>query len=186
MLVVFGVALLVLAAAVVVLFAMLAELAARVPEQAGRVRSQEVYPLDGARVGHSPDVWPMGTPEQERSVILVLSTICNSCEDVAQQLVSEPGHTDWAEMSLLVSTGAAVRGDDFVARHRLQQFPHFIDEGGEWVSGQFGVQSSPAALAFEDGRLVAAYEFNDVAALRVKLADVLSANQEEIREKEEV
>jgi hypothetical protein len=186
MLVVFGVALLVLAAAVVVLFAMLAELAARVPERSERVRSQEIYPLADARVGHSPDVWPMGEPRRERSVMLVLSTICNSCEDVAEQLVSNPGHADWAEMSLLVSTGAAVRGGDFVSRHRLQEFPYFIDESGEWVSGQFGVQSSPAALVFDGRELVAAYEFNDVAALRTKLADAMTGNREEIREKEEV
>src|SRR4051794_3170283 len=112
MLIVFGVALLVLAAAVVVLFAMLAELAARVPDRSTPYRNQEIRPLTEARTGHSPDVWPISLPTAERSVLLVLSTICNACEDVARQLVSEPGHADWAEASIVISTGARIRGEE--------------------------------------------------------------------------
>ena len=169
MLVVFGVALLVLAAAVVVLFAMLAELAARVPERSAQSRNQEIRPLTEARLGHVPDVWPMTLPTRERSVVLVLSTICNACEDVARQLVSDPGHADWAEASLAISTGARIRGEEFVTRHRLTDFPYFVDEGGEWLSGEFGIQSSPTALVFRGKRLESAHEFNDVAALRAAL-----------------
>jgi hypothetical protein len=186
MLVVFGVALLVLTAAVVVLYAMLAELAARVPERSGPTRNREIRPLDEARVGHAPDVWPAVLPHRERSVVLVLSTICNACEDVARQLVSDPGHPDWAEASLVISTGARIRGEEFVTRNRLGQFPHFVDEGGEWVSGEFGIQSSPSALVFHGGRLESAHEFNDVAALRVALDPTLNGDLEENREKEEV
>lgn len=186
MLVVFGVALLVLAAAVVVLFAMLAELASRVPDQSTPYRNPAVNPIEGARLGHSADVWPAGLPTMDRTVLLVLSTICNSCEDVARQLVSDPGHTDWAEAALLISTGGRARGEDFVARHRLGVFPHFIDEGGKWASGEFGVQASPTALVFHGERLESAFEFNDVAALRAALVQRLHVNPAENREKEEV
>ncbi len=184
MLVVFGVALLVLAAAVVVLFAMLAELAARVPDRSAPYRNPAIRPLDEARVGHSPDVWPAGLPHRERSVLLVLSTICNACEDVARQLVSDPGHADWAEASVVMSTGARIRGEEFVTRNRLERFPYFIDEGGEWVHGEFGVQSSPTALVFRGKRLESALEFNDVAALRVAIDQGLHGDLEENREKE--
>lgn len=184
MLIVFGVALLVLAAAVVVLFAMLAELAARVPDRSTPYRNPAVNPLEEARLGHSPDSWPVELPTRERSVLLVLSTICNSCEDVARQLVSDPGHTDWTAAALVISTGGRLRGEEFVARHRLGIFPHFIDEGGKWVTGEFGVQASPTALVFHGERLESAYEFNDVAALRAALG--LQLNPAENREKEEV
>lgn len=191
MLVVFGVALLVLAAAVVVLFAMLAELAARVPDRSEPYRNKEIRPLTEARTGHSPDVWPISLPTMERSVLLVLSTICNACEDVARQLVSEPGHTDWAEASIVISTGARIRGEEFVTRNRLTQFRYFVDESGEWVHSEFGIQSSPTALVFRGKQLESAYEFNDVAALRAALAEGLHAPQvnperEKEKEKEEV
>ena len=190
MLVAFGFALLVLAAAVVVLFAMFAELAARVP--AGPSRTRTVRPLDDVRLGHSPVVWPAALPSGGRSVLLVLSTICSSCEDVARQLVSDPGHADWTEASVVVSTGDQASGEEFITRHRLEQFPCYVDEGGEWISGEFGVQSSPTALVFRDQRLVAAYEFNDVAAVRTVIDQAsvdqseMAAQEEDNRQKEEV
>ncbi|HEX6470330.1 MAG TPA: hypothetical protein VF069_14630 [Streptosporangiaceae bacterium] len=188
MLVVFGVALLVLAAAVVVLFAMLAELAARIPDRSTPYRNPAIRALGEARVGNSPDTWPVELPQRDRSVVLVLSTICNACEDVARQLTTDPGHTDWAEMSLVISTAARIRGEEFIVRNRLGEFPYFIDEGGEWVHGEFGVQSSPTALVFRGSRLESAHEFNDVAALRAALAQgpQVMANGELHREKEEV
>ena len=184
MLVAFGFALLVLAAAVVVLFAMFAELAARVPAESSARRSRTVRPLDDARLGHSPVVWPAALPSGGRSVLLVLSTICNSCEDVARQLVFDPGHADWTEASVVVSTGDQASGEEFITHHRLEQFPRHVDEGGEWISGEFGVQSSPTALVFRDQRLVAAYEFNDVAAVRTVI-DQASVDQSEMAEQEE-
>lgn len=166
MLFVFGFALLVLAAAVVMLFAMFAELAARIPAGSTARRNTTVRPLEEARLGHSPDVWPAGLRTGERSVLLVLSTICSSCDDVARQLVSDPGHSDWSEVSVVVSTGGRIKGEEFITHHGLERFPHIIDEGGAWTTGEFGVQSSPTALVLRDRRLESAYEFNDVAALR--------------------
>jgi hypothetical protein len=166
MLVVFAFALLILAAAVVVLFAMLAEVATRVPERSGQQRETRIRRMGGVRLGHAPEFWPDGLPDGERATLLVLSTACGSCQDVAEQLTSDPGHRDWTEMGVVVSTAGRVTGQEFVRDYGFEGIPVFIDEGGEWVEGQFGVHSSPGALIFRSGRLVAAHRFNDVAALR--------------------
>jgi hypothetical protein len=163
MLVVFGFALLVLAGAVVVLFAMLAELASRVPQP----EPPWVQPLEEARLGHVPAAYPADLADdvsEERHVLLVLSTVCQSCQAIAVQLVED--HADWADVALVISTADRRNGEDFVARHKLGRFTYYIDEGGDWVSGEFGVQTSPTALVLRNGRLASAYAFSDVATLR--------------------
>jgi hypothetical protein len=170
MLVVFAFALLVLAAAVVVLFAMLAELATRVPERAGAQRDPHVRHLDGARLGHEADTWPAALPTADAAVLLVLSTACGSCDDVARQLTVDPGHTDWAGVGVVISTSDRQTADAFVDRHGLSPaFPVYVDDGGEWAGGQFDVRMSPTALVFRHGRLESAHTFNDVASLRTHL-----------------
>jgi hypothetical protein len=170
MIIVLAVALLVLSAAIVVLFAMLGELASRLPAPGDQQRDTAVRPLEQARLGHVADSWPavlaarhgIGQP----SVLLVLSSACSSCADIAGQLTEDPGFGDWAEMAVVISTASRESGEHFVAQHGLNRFPHYIDEGGEWVSGEFGVRLSPSALVFAAGQLSAAYTFRDVAALR--------------------
>ncbi len=172
MLVIFGFALLILTIGMVVLFAMFGELSARVGEAKPPARSTELVPLENARLGHVPDIWPAelpGAPE-DLSVLLVLSSACNSCADIAAQLHEKPSHANWAGMAIVVSTAHRDNGADFIARHQLGQFPHYIDAGGTWVSGQFGVQFSPSALVFHGGELLAAYIFHDVDALRAKVS----------------
>lgn len=172
MLVVFAFALLIIAAAVVVLFAMLAELATRVPQRSTTARDPRVRPLEAARLGHTPDVWPTTLPNPERATLLVLSTACSSCRDVAGQLAGDPGHTDWADVGVVVSSASQQNGEEFVSQFGLGTFPVHVDEGGEWLTGQFGVQTSPGALVFRAGRLMSAHVFNDVAALRSALETV--------------
>ncbi|HEX8627383.1 MAG TPA: hypothetical protein VF755_04355 [Catenuloplanes sp.] len=169
MLVVFAFALLILAAAVVILFAMLAELATRVPERSSPLRDARIQPLEGALVGKAADVWPTPLPGADRAVLLILSTVCGACDDVAGQLVVDPGHTDWNDMAVVVSTAARENGEAFVERHGLSRVPVYIDENGEWVSGQFDVRTSPAALVFRDGRLSSAHVFHDVTSLRTMI-----------------
>jgi hypothetical protein len=171
MLLVFGVALLLVAAAVVVLFAMLGELASRVPDPAADRPVQIVEPYSDATLGSAPQVWPDGLPEVSSCVLLVLSTMCNSCTDVADQLVAHRTRGQWPELGVVVTTGGPYRAADFIAEHGLSQFPHYIDEGGDWVTTQFGVRHSPLGLVLRDGRLVAAYRFNSVAALRRRVAE---------------
>jgi hypothetical protein len=56
-------------------------------------------------------------------------------------------------------------GEEFVGRNALDRFPHLVDEGGEWVNGNFGVNMSPSGLLFEEGVLTDAYTFGKVEAL---------------------
>jgi hypothetical protein len=97
-------------------------------------------------------------------VLLVLSTVCRSCETIATQLITD--QADWTEVALLVSSATRDRGHGFVAEHRLGRYAHYVDEGGDWVSEEFDVRTSPTALVFHHGRLASAYAFSDVARLR--------------------
>jgi hypothetical protein len=171
MLIILGFALLVLAGGMVVLFAMFGELSVRVAETGLVKRSTEVRPLDKARLGHVPASWPpvIGQPGAGAFTLLVLSSACTSCADIATQLTEDPGHADWADMGVLISTASKERGEEFVASYGLSRFPHYIDDQGEWVSGEFDVRFSPSALVLRDGRLAEAYMFHDVAALRATL-----------------
>jgi len=170
MLVVFGFALLVLAVAVVVLFAMIGELAARVP--AAETGAGWVRPTDEARLGSVPEVWPpelAHAPDRDTYVLLVLSTVCNSCKAVAAQLVD--GQADWDGVGIVVSTASRRNGDDFVAERRLGGFVSYVDESGSWSREQLGVESSPTAVVLRRGRVVAAYAFSDLALLRSEVDD---------------
>jgi hypothetical protein len=171
MLIVLGCALLVLAAGMVVLFAMFGELSARVDEAGMVRRSTEVRVLEKARLGQVPQSWPpsLPGPGDGTFTLLVLSSACGSCADIATQLTTDPGHADWAGMGVAVSTAHRDTGADFVDRHGLARVPHYVDEGGDWVSGEFDVRFSPSALVFRGGMLAEAYMFHDVAALRATL-----------------
>lgn len=188
MLVVFAVALLIVAAAVVILFAMLAELATRVPERSGPARDPQIRPLEEARLGHAPTGWPAGLPDPEHAVLLVLSTVCNSCRDVAEQLVVDPGHADWTGMAVIVSSASRENGEEFIRRYRLTGFPVHIDAGGAWLTEEFGVHTSPGALVFRSGKLISAHVFNNVSSLRSALetVDYENTRQEQRAQKEAV
>lgn len=174
-----GFALLVIAAAVVVLFAMLGELASRVPDPRPERHVPVVEPFAEVRSGHVARVWPAELPDPERCVLVVLSTICGSCRKIASQLAERPGYAGWTELGVVVSTGDARKGQEFVARNGLEHFRHLIDEGGEWVASEFDTRLSPTALAFHGGRLIAAYTFNDVEALRQRVAEEFSLHEKE-------
>ncbi|MEU4645719.1 hypothetical protein, partial [Micromonospora sp. NPDC023814] len=135
--------------------------------------------LDGARIGIQPERWPAGLAEVPTAafrVVLVLSTSCNSCEKVAGQIGDLADPRDFA---LLISTIDQARGKDFVTRHELSQLPHHIDVGGEWVTGELEVMTSPTALVFRDGRLVSALLFTDVAVLSAAVFPVKEAVRNE-------
>lgn len=172
MLIVLSFALLVLAAGMVVLFAMFGELSARVAEAGLVKRSTEVRSLDKVRLGHVPESWPqeIGRPGSGEYTLLVLSSACTSCADIATQLTDDPRHADWDNMGVVISTGSLESGENFVTRHGLGRFPHYVDDRGEWVAGEFDVRFSPSALVLHDGALTAGYMFHDVAALRATLS----------------
>lgn len=172
MVVVLGFAVLVLTIGMVVLFAMFGELSARVGTAGSRPRSTEIRQLEQAELGRIPDRWPdaLSASGHEPSTVLVLSSACGSCADIAEQLTQS--HADWADMAIVLSTGHGDTGQDFIMRYGLSRFPHYVDVGGDWVSGQFAVRYSPSALIFSGGRLQAAHMFQDVAALRAKISQV--------------
>ena len=165
MLLVLAVAVLVVAAAVVVLFAMVGELASRVADPAANRPTPIAEPYRDIELGRVAVDWPDGLPAGARCVLLVLSTMCNSCAEVAEQVAAQA----WPELGVVVTTGGRHSAADFIAEHGLSEVPHHVDEGGEWVSAQFGVRHSPLALVVRDRRLIAAYGLNNVAALRRRI-----------------
>lgn len=161
--------LLVLAGAIVVLFAMLGELAARVGVTD---ENDSVTPLEEAHIGSVPEYWPgelMPLVEGgDGSVrIVVLSTACGSCESVARQLVEARENEEALQAGVVVSCGDRRVGEDFVRRHELERLATFIDVGGDWVSGSFGVRTSPTGLVIRDGRLESAMVFTALNAFQV-------------------
>lgn len=170
--VIFAFALLLLAGAIVVLFAMLGELASRVPDPGRRDRT--VLPLEGARVGHTPATWPDElsaiAATTERTVVLVLSTVCATCEDVARQLAADIGRDDVDDLALVVSCEQSPTGEEFLARHGLQRLPAYIDPGGHWAKSELGVAVSPTAVVLRGRQLAAALVFQDLTALRTEIA----------------
>lgn len=170
--VLYGLVLLLLVLAVVVLYAMFGELASRVPEP--EEADQNVWAYERARIGAAPAHWPEPIAEfvsrrgGDVVELLVLSSSCQSCNAVAGQLVAEKRRNPAAELDVfpIVSCSSRDRGDDFVAKHGLHALEHYIDEGGEWVTGNFGVTLSPCALLIKDGALAKALAFQDFAALQ--------------------
>jgi hypothetical protein len=156
---------LVLAAAIALLFAMVGELASRVPEFNRAINRDPLRPVEGAKLGHVPASWPAALGNlaaDENALLLVLSSACASCEDVGRQLhnvAPNPG------VALLVSCGSRETGEAFVARHDLKSIDHFIDVGGNWVRGEFGVMVSPAGLLLRRGRLESALIVQDLKSV---------------------
>jgi hypothetical protein len=172
--VVFGFVLLVVVVSNIVLFAMMAELSSRVPAQAAA--AVWARPDERVQLGVAPATWPPGVVHQrdkDRGVVLVLSPICESCRSIAVQLAADNG--GWSDVSVLVSASNEQRGSAFITEYRLSRFSWHVDEGGQWVSQNFGVDISPTALVFSQGRLREAYSFNDLPALRAELEKVGSA-----------
>src|SRR5262245_23528065 len=163
----FGIVLLILAAGMVVLFAMVGELASRVGDPTPK-RSPEVRPLAEARIGHSPVDWPESLSalrSADRAVLVVLSTVCGSCRELAPGVAAAADSTGRAPLGVVVTCGAAESGAEFVAGYGLDLLPHHIDVDGRWVREEFNVQSSPVGLIIAGGVVRAALLFNDVATL---------------------
>jgi hypothetical protein len=155
-------ALVLLTAAVALLFAMMGELFARVPAQD---EPSQPRPAPGLSMGTTTDDWPSSLTSvvtQPQSTLVVLSTACATCDMVAGDL----GRRDLpVSVGVIISTGSKDLGEAFVLKHRLGNVPHFVDEGGEWVSKTFGVRMSPTALHLDKGVLAEAYIFTDFNTL---------------------
>lgn len=175
--VLFALVLLALVGAVVLLFAMFGELTARLPTLDIGYLDPTVTPLREARLGSAPDYWPeqlapLLDANDGSALLLVLSTACGSCENVAEQLTNEIDQQSSIDTGVVVSCGDRRLGENFIERHGLDGMPTYVDEGGEWVIASFGVQTSPSALAIRHWRLESAAVFTDVVALRAATTDI--------------
>jgi hypothetical protein len=169
----FGVAVLMLAGAVVVLFSMFGELAARTGAQMNTSTAAPLMrPIESAPVGRSPSFFPVGPVQSVATSdfggVIVLSTSCKTCEDVATHFPNELGRAADAvgdRIVVVVSSPNTGIGRDFAIRHGLDAVPHWIDEGGRWLRQEVGIDISPAYLLFSRGVLRSALTFSNASAL---------------------
>lgn len=160
-----------LSVGVVLLFAMMAELWSRLASLAPLSGvATAIRPLDEARIGASDIDWPIElsqVPLLADATLVVLSTSCATCREVAGQLSSRgSGGSRLADrLFTVVSCPHEAVGEDFIQRYSLRDAPHFVDSRGEWARTQVGVQTSPSALVFRNGRLEKAFTFGSAEAL---------------------
>ncbi len=163
MTVLISLALLAFTAALVLLYAMVGDLASRVPRAAQDAGEGDfVTPLADHRPGAVPKSWPAELAvlqDEERAVLLVLSPACSSCNRVARELSAMDATEFGLPLGLVVSSVDRRVGEEFAARHGLHRVPTLVDERGRWVTGNFGVRTSPAALVLTRGVAAEAYVF---------------------------
>jgi hypothetical protein len=161
-----------LACAVVVLFAMLGELSSRLPVAASASQHGAVWQPDGLQRGAPKSSWPpplLPLRDANSALLLVFSPVCKSCNAIASELPASVVSPDPAFARLTVAVLVAAQheptGYDFLRRHDLRGLPHYVDVGGAWVSDNFGIHSSPAALFFHAGSLMDGYIYTDINTL---------------------
>lgn len=161
---------LLMVAVMIMFFAMLGELYSRVgpaPAATG--------PLEEAKVGQRPQAWPeelapLATATD--AVLLVLSTSCASCAQVAGQLRDRFEPMTGYDTGVVLSTADPDRAEAFVREHGLPRASVYVDVNGAWVTKEFGVLTSPSALILRDGQVSSALVFTDVAALQSAVSPV--------------
>jgi hypothetical protein len=158
-----SVVVLVLVGAVVMILAMLGELSSRVPAPEG-AQNNRVEPVETARAGHGPDSWPTelaGVADHEYCLLLVLSASCSSCATVADQFSTMLGHGQ-ANVGIVVVCPVRERGEHFAAAHGIDRTTVFYDKGGAWSRTELGIDTSPTAVLFHNGRVRSAMYFWDL------------------------
>jgi hypothetical protein len=169
-----AIALLLLTAAVVFLFAMMGELASRT----GNGQEPDwLRPVDGWRDDVTTADWPRelaALEDEPASALLVLSPICNTCDQIARSLVASPPRSP---IGLVISSNGRDSGHEFITRHGLGSFPHFVDDNGAWTTTTVGVKGSPTALLFYGGKITAAYTFSKTASV-LQLLDSDTSTEE--------
>ncbi len=168
-----AIGLLLLAVCVVVLFAMMGELSSRLPkeEQSGPT----IRAIDEFESGRAPSYWPSElaylSERPDRTLMVVLSTVCTSCRNVAEQIKADASRRELTDLALVISTGARDNGEDFVKEFGLGGVSHFIDVGGTWTQGEWGIRISPAGIIVQGGLALSASTFTDWQDFRSSSAD---------------
>lgn len=179
MIVFLSIVVLLLAGAIVLLFAMLGELSSRVPAS-DQDASRRLESIDTARTDHRPDNWPAELAhvgEQEYSLVLILSSSCSSCEQIAGQ-VSKVLDRGPANLAVVVACPSRERGEHFAGVHGIDRGVLYIDEEGAWSKSELGVDTSPAAVLFRTGRLQSALLFWDLPAVLNAVGSISTSDQE--------
>ena len=174
MLLVFGFGLLFLAAMVALLFSMCAELARRIGVAgagSGNVSVEDPYarPVDRPGVFLRPGVsWPpslASVTSRDSFLLVVLSTSCTSCREVARQLGEGWGDRAHDAIGVVISTPDASTGERFAADFHLGGLPYLIDEDGQWTMTSLGLSLSPVGVVISGNELRQTYVFNSVETL---------------------
>jgi len=180
-----AIAMLVMAAAIVLLFAMMGELTARLPHLSVGYRDPVVRPLPEVHIGARATRWPDElrdlANDEGPACLVVLSTACATCGDVAEQLAEHLSRRSRVPTGIAVSCADRRAGEELVRRHDLSRLPVYVDERGEWVGREFGARTSPSGLVLRQGVVDAAYVFGDVVALEKAISDSNNrSNREEV------
>ncbi|TCO54345.1 MauE/DoxX family redox-associated membrane protein [Actinocrispum wychmicini] len=132
-------------------------------------RRAPIEPYPDVTLGQIPPVWPDSLPNSDNCVLLVLSTMCDTCAGIVDQFAKRQAHEDWPAVGMVIATIDRDSAEEFVVEHGLAQFRYYFDEGAEWLSTQLGIRHSPVALVVGGGRFVAAYRFSDIKVLRAQV-----------------
>lgn len=146
----------------------MAELASRIAVPSGTAETLVPVPIV-ARL-QRPMPASLAAPDDSSVVILVLSTICRSCSEIAAQLAE--GLAESSELRIVLSAPSRESALEFIAGSNLSDFRIYVDVQGAWTTGALGVAQSPMVAVVRGASVLAGYAISDVAALR-KVADEL-------------
>lgn len=97
--------------------------------------------------------------------LLILSTICTTCNQLASEIGSIPIDTPIRNLGFVVSCKSEIEGTSFVATHDLGTYPVLVDEGGLWTDSTFGIRKSPVCLNLNEHQLLRAAVTPDINTL---------------------
>lgn len=145
-------------------FCMVGVLATRVDLSA----SPELTELD-VEIGTRVHVWPESLSVLEsiegQANLLILSTMCTTCNQLASEIGSIPIDTPIQNLGFVVSCKSQPEGMSFVTTHKLGTYPVLVDQGGMWTDSTFGIRKSPVCLNLNEHRLLRASVTPDINTL---------------------
>ncbi|WP_163509071.1 hypothetical protein [Fodinicola acaciae] len=173
------VAVAVLAVAVCVLFAMVGELATRVlaPSELQRGgAAAETAVIDGVSIGTEVSALPptVGGPPADVEAptdagVLVLSTICTSCDAFARTLArSAKAEKLPGPLSVVISAPTAETAERFLSETGLKHVRTIaarFDQRGQWCREVLGVNTSPAFVRIVGGRVAKGWSLSAFTAI---------------------
>jgi hypothetical protein len=162
---------LLLCIATAILFAMVGQLAARLPEFQGQ-QAGPVQRLEELERGRPAPSWaappaPLGNGHgQSLYGLLVLSTICTTCSQLAKELAARAPDSLPLPLKLVLSTPLKrADADAYVRRYRLDAYRPLIDEQGARCKDDLGLMISPALVMIRQGRILDGYTITHLSSI---------------------